>query len=819
MKEGVAFQDSDSLRALGASLLSDDLVVFPVRHHSPACALHVRRLIQERRPSIVLIEGPRSFNQLIPLLTHESARMPLAIYTYSVERASEEGSAARHAAYYPFCDYSPELVALRGAAELGVSAKFIDLDYAEQCLIQATPSAEDAVSLLAEQNLERSAHLRLLARRLGCRDHEDLWEHLFECPGASLSLQEHVTNVAAYCALARDEAADEELTSDGTYSREAEMAWHIREALRERRPGSGPVLAVVGGFHAVVLPHLVSLPVERPDISRSSIAEEHATVIRYSFDRLDRLNGYSAGMTSPAWHQQLWERLVTAERSRDDHTRRVRESVALNALFDIAAVLREEHRVSVPMPTLAAAFRHALELARLRQRYAPARDDVVDAVTSCFIKGDIQAEGPVVFGAIHTVLTGNATGRVPAGAPKPPLLRDFEYRSRRQRLKVEDSEPRRVLLDIYRRPEHRVTSRLLHGLTFLGIPFAVRTAGPDFVRGTGLNRLQEHWEYCYSAATEASIIEAALHGATVPLAVADRFRLQLENDEKGAQARSARAAAALLVQGCTLGLHDHLPGVLRALRAAIAQDSDFQSVSLAAGSVGLLWESREPLEARDIAELPEVLRSAYERATYLGRGIGTGSDASTATGMMEALTRLRELLTSAAGAALDGELYWQMVAQLVERQDEPALRGTASGLLFTAGRLDATRLAALVAGEFIGAADSSRAVAFLRGLLHSAREAAWQQPALLQALDGMLATWSEATFIALLPEMRLAFAHLTPRETDRVGEAVAALLGGESLGGLVNYDVGEVQLAANLDLSRALLAVLDADGLQAWVRQ
>jgi hypothetical protein len=81
-----------------------------------------------------------------------------------------------------------------------------------------------------------------------------------------------------------------------------------------------------------------------------------------------------------------------------------------------------------------------------------------------------------------------------------------------------------------------------------------------------------------------------------------------------------------------------------------------------------------------------------------------------------------------------------------------------------------------------------------------------------------LASWEETAFIEVLPEMRLAFAELTPRETDRVGEAVAALHGEKHLGSLVNYDVSAAQLTANLTLSKTLLAVLEADGLGSWVR-
>ncbi|HEY6126170.1 MAG TPA: DUF5682 family protein, partial [Steroidobacteraceae bacterium] len=336
--------------------------------------------------------------------------------------------------------------------------------------------------------------------------------------------------------------------------------------------------------------------------------------------------------------------------------------------------------------------------------------------------------------------------------------------------------------------------------------------------GTGLDRLQEHWEYTFTAATEASLVEAAVHGVTVPLAVADRFRALLDSLVAGAEARDARAAASLLARGCVLGLHDHLPRVLDVLRGAIGADPSFDSVALATGSLGMLWESREPLEARDVAELPVVLRAAYERAIYLGsnlRGMPAGS-ASRGNDTMHALARLRELLVSQAGAELDASLYWDMVRQLAESHDEPLIRGTAVGLLYSAGNYSAAELANAMQGHFIGITDAQRSVGFLRGLLHAARDAAWQQPELLTSLDTLLSGWDEAQFIAVLPDLRLAFAAMTPKETDRVAEAVAALHGEKTIGPLMNYDVGEGQLRANLALSGTLLEVLEGDGLAAW---
>ena len=806
---------SDTVRTLGAHLLGPDLILFPVRHHSPACAWQLQRLLDDIRPSVVLVEGPRSFTPLLPLLVHAEARMPLAIYTYAVGRAQGSDTAPRHAAYYPFCDHSPELVALQTAFSLDIPARFIDLDFAEQCQIEMANDSGEAQSLLDERYYRRSHYLQALAQQLGCRDHEELWEHLFEVPTTTRELTEHLADLAAYCHLARIECSEEELNADGTLQREAEMAWHIRQALDERQEGDGPVLAVVGGFHAVALPDQLARNVPRPKISRSAISDEASALIRYSDDRLDRLNGYSAGMTSPAWQRQLWERMQKHGKAGIDAGTRVRQEVTLTFLLDIATELRDKLGLPLPMPTLRAAYEQALQLAALRQRPAPTRDDVLDAVTSCFVKGEVDADGVLVLAVAKRAFSGQAMGKVPPGAGTPPLVRDFLYRARRQRLKIDDSQPRRAVLDIYRRSDHRTTSRLFHSAVLLGVPFAVRSAGPDFVNGQGLNRLQEHWEYTHSTATEAALVEASVYGVTVPLAAANRYAARLDRFESGCEPRDARTAAALLVQACVLGLHDHLQRVLGTLRQTVAADADFASVANAASSIGLLWESREPLEARDLEELPPLLQATFERALYLGgnlRGLpGDGSET------ISALARLRELLISEAGRSLDVNLYWQTVAALHSNHDAALMRGAAAGLMYSAGRLSEAELGIALEGHLNGLLLPRDAVSYLRGLLQTAREAAWQQPALLGVLDRLLSQWDDVSFVATLPELRLAFAEMTPKETDRIAEAVAQLHGATDLGRLVRHDLSAKQLQENLEMSQILREVLNTDGLHEWL--
>jgi hypothetical protein len=182
---------SKELEHILDQLWTEQIIFFPVRHHSPACAWHLMKLIQKERPCAVLVEGPESFTPLIPLILHERTRPPFAVYTQYVYESTPKFSAGeapsqeekkwpavRFAAYYPFCEYSPEFVALREGQAVGARLKFIDLNYPDQVLSEIHEDDESAApridSLLEERHLQHSAYLQELARRTGCRDTNDL---------------------------------------------------------------------------------------------------------------------------------------------------------------------------------------------------------------------------------------------------------------------------------------------------------------------------------------------------------------------------------------------------------------------------------------------------------------------------------------------------------------------------------------------------------------------------------------------------------------------------------------------------------------------
>lgn len=57
-----------------------EIMLIPVRHHSPACSFHIQKIFAEWKPNAVLVEGPDNANALLPVMVHKDTRAPFAIY-------------------------------------------------------------------------------------------------------------------------------------------------------------------------------------------------------------------------------------------------------------------------------------------------------------------------------------------------------------------------------------------------------------------------------------------------------------------------------------------------------------------------------------------------------------------------------------------------------------------------------------------------------------------------------------------------------------------------------------------------------------------
>jgi hypothetical protein len=802
----------------------------PVRHHSPACSLALQAMVRELRPAAILIEGPDSFDALLPLLHDERTRPPVAILSQARADAGEDGDdASLRSAFFPFCDYSPEWVALRLARELGADAAFIDLPWQARADDEAPD--ERARSLMAERYLAHSTYLQALAAASACRGQDELWDHLFELRGAA-GLRDWRTlfaDVFVYCALARAGYEAEVLEAEGSLARERHMAAHIRRrrAALAAAGRDGPIVVVSGGFHTLALQQMLAAPAPKTR-AKPAPAPAGDWLIRYSFDRLDALNGYAAGMPSPAWHQWVWDS------ARLDAAGPHLDRVAADALARLARQGRERGLAEqLSTADVQAALLQALRLAALRGHAGPGREDLLDAMRSCFVKGALD-EGNAGFAAdLHRFLGGSALGDIPPSSGSPPLLEDARRRARGHGIRLEDSTPRNVRLDLYRKEGHRRRSRFLHLMDYLGAGLGQWRGGPDFLAGSRLELLIEEWQVAWNPLVEARLIELAADGTSLPDVALARLRREEAALGLDGHGRSAGAAVKLLVRACLVGLHERLPQLLGLVARHLATDPELGSVSDCAHQLLGLWRARAPLGVQDHAGVRALLLRAWSASLALLPGLAAVKAGQEADGVRK-LVDLRAIRTALAAPEAAQEAGQQVVQEAAQAcaLDEawhaalerlasgagPGIALAAGALLFLDGAADETQLAAVLAARFGPGADAADAVRALGGLMAAAPELLLTRPALQADLDRIMGGWDEATFLHYLPDLRLAFAGLKPQETARLASALAHTHAGlDDALAAVHYGVSEDDMGAGAALEAALAGCLRRDGLAGWM--
>ena len=668
-----------------------------------------------------------------------------------------------------------------------------------------------------ESNIRHSEFIQRLVRRLGCRDFDELWDHLFECNVDQDSTAGFVGRLATYCDLSRASYSTDALVADATLAREAIMVKVIRaEYSRLKKPRRiGSVLVVTGGFHTVVLPAAVARR-GNPRLTKLQPTPESlltSWLIRYSFDQLDSLAGYQSGMPNPGFYDAIW--------NAHNSVASMRHAIA-GLISKIARRTRGQsiaHEASVTDSI--AALQMMDQLALLRGHATPTRSDLIDAVFGCMRKEN-QIGSDLLNGIVDRILAGDRVGAVPASAQRPPIIDDFHRAAAKTRLPFNTSESRNVRLELYRRPAHRQISFLLHQLKSLEVPYATMVDGPDFVHGDRLSRLHEEWHVQWSPMTEAQLAESAFWGDTVATAVSHRIAHRMQQLRDEGQAKSADLAVDLLIQTCRCGLHDYAQEIVRLVSQEVAGDASFVSVSSAVLRLALLSDALEPLEANRLTELDDVCRQCYQRATHLIDTLSHVPD-DQLDASLNGILGLREILMAQIGteeidaSPLDPELFFEALERLLAAKSPPRseVAGATAGVLYAAGRMDQDSVCDCVR-QYLSASveDINDACGIIRGLMLTAREVFWRMDHLLKAIDQLFRNWDQDRFYQALPNLRLAFSHLAPKEIDHVAESVAQLHDVSELGDLVHPEISEAEMRLAIKADSIMLRSLEQDGLQ-----
>jgi len=813
-----------------------------VRHHSPACARLVASTIEALRPAHVLVEGPVDMNDRLDelLLGHE---LPVAVYTYYRD---EERS---HASWTPFCEYSPEWVAITAGRACGARVSFIDL-----------PAWHPAFAGLGNRYADAEARYTEVTARL-CREFsvdnvDALWDHLVEVEPDE-GVAERLT---AYFDLLRGEVA----AGDDDVAREEYMARWIRAAQEDA--GDRPVVVVTGGFHTPALrvlagrteaagslgattpttprrPGTAALPGQVgsleeaepprsgttassepagplgksewrqaaglleemegartaevagagwPEVPRPPVDAEGASyLVPYSFRRLDSFTGYQSGMPSPEYYQRLWTDGVAG--------------AAVALVESVVGRLRRRRQV-VSTADLIAARTLADGLARLRGHVQPSRTDVLDGLVGALVSEDLTqpppwtVRGPLRAGAhpalveMVAALSGDRVGRLHSATPAPPL--------------VEAVRAELAALGLDGRGEVRVDladelgsrrSRVLHRLRVLGIGGFRRLAGPS---GGGDPVFVERWELKPSEDRVPALIEASIHGATLGEAAAAVLQARVPDAE-------IDEVAVVLFDAALCGISEVSDGAVVALTARIGGAGVLGALGRVLTAVVGLWRHDRLFGTAGSAVLGAVIDAAVNRVLWLVEGLHGGAEPAD-RGRLGAVVATRDAVLHAGSVLEHGRKAAVAVFRRVEADEQapPDLRGAAFGFGWSLGESgDVERAVRGMSGpRTIGD--------WLAGLFAVAREEVLSAEAVVGLLDDLVHALSEEDFLVALPALRQAFAYFPPAERETIAKRVMVRRGvAGSARAVVRVDVDPLVVAAGMALDAKVDAVLAREGL------
>ncbi|TXS22911.1 VWA domain-containing protein [Streptomyces sp. ms191] len=819
----------DPRRAVDALAASREPYLLGVRHHSPALAAVVPRLLDDAGAEVVCVELPADFQPWLGHLADPETVAPVAL--------AGAGEAGR-LAFYPFADFSPELVAVRWARERGVEVVCCDLPLsdpgwsatgtARRPAEEPDERAEVDAGPDAGEPRGRASFAGALAAAGTGREGEDMWDRAVEvlAPGCS---PESVRRAALGVGWA--------LRADGAVpatdlAREARM----RQVIAAASAGGRRVAAVIGAFHAPALladqgtdagtdtgkrdqspgyegsagtgaaavpaqagPDAAGTSTTGPDAHRAPAGTGHApataggatagggavtSFVPYSFDLLDSRSGYPAGIRDPRWQQA-----VLAAGGDPDRIR-----VAASAA--VTGLCRELRRAGHTAGTGEAAetLRLACDLAALRGLPAPGRGELLEAVTTVLGQGEPLGRGRALARALEAVFVGTARGRISPHAPRSGLGPSVEDELARLRLpRPEEPEAREVRLDPLRSPLDGRREVLLQRLLVIGASYGEPVAATG--DGTALGT---KWRLTWTPSVPARLDLAGVRGVTAEQAAAGTL-----GETARREAAEGGPTAAQILTGLTAAARCDLPELvdarLREASVLLPETADLPELLEALDLLEGIRRGHYPgttAEARTTAgTLTDELLEAAVRSLPGLAGSDTPADAGALVALADR-TAARHL-----GLRLDRALA-ELAADAA-----PLMQGAALAVRVMLDLDPAAALGERAAGWVDGAtAPDARRVLTKRlaGLLTAAGPLLQASPEALTPLLDRVDALGDQEFLDRLPALRGGFDALAPAARDRLLTTVTERLG----------DRPDLSLDAPPELL-ALWAAADAAGLAA----
>lgn len=773
--------------------LQEPVMYFPVRHHSPACALHLRRTIEEYAPDLILIEGPSDSLQLLPYIADLQSTPPFCIYySYDDKESKVSDKKEKYRAYFPFLSYSPELVAIREAAKRGIPAEFIDLPYALRLVNKIEEEVVDTQFYYNEnKEFEVNSYTAMIAARAGCRSFSEFWEKRYELEAGQMDTSEFVRNVFYLGYFMRLATPDTETSLKEDRQREQYMAASIRKAL----PVHKRILVVAGAFH---ISGLMDFLQSGETLSLVSCNKENVAsyLMPYTFKEADRQSGYAAGMPFPAFYQSVWEKM---EKNKKD----VFSSTVLDYIIKTAHYARKTQGISLPDEINA--LNMARSLAMLRGKSTTGVYELLDGIRSSFVKGDINATSTFEINFLLRLLSGMGAGKVVANDCIPPVVREFRALCSLHRLKTSTVERQEVTLDIIKNPAHYKKSRFLHQLLFLETGFSTLQSGPDYVNQRDKNLVREIWICRYSTQVETCLIDLSVYGATLSQVCASLIEKNFKDS------MTAEELGKLLLSVQVMGIEGFYLQYEEAIRQVVHNEKNFISLCKLTGSLRYLTNMQRLMEGEVSPMIPELTRIAFQEAIVLIPSVKQANEDEEQT-VCEQMRNLYNL-TLESDPWFDVEAFSQAVGKVLQDSFcNSRFFGLCLAIQYKEGHIEQPAFCSQISAYLESSiSHPEQAASFICGLFLVARDILFMDSRILEAIDHVIAEADNEQFLTILPNLRYAFTSFLPGELNRLGRSVAE-----------HHHVTEAKLSGSTVVTQEeitegmRLDALAADALQTW---
>lgn len=735
------------------------VTVFGIRHLSPAGAFHLRRLLDERKPRLVLVEGPSDMSELMEHLTSPGTVPPVAMMAYTSEPPVRS-------ILYPFAEYSPEYQAVLWAERNGAECRFMDLPSDVFLALGQAGRTEPEDAFDAYAALDEAA---------GEDGHETFWERVLEhtaAPGAYLQ------GASEFGRQLRALTAGREADWAENLVREAYMRRSIAKALGK---GYAPeeIVAVCGAYHVEGLRE--GEPMTDGELAALPRVPSSHTLMPYSYYRLSSRSGYGAGNRAPAYYALVWEGLCKND-----------PQLHAESYLSRLARFRRTDGDAVSAAEVIEAARLARELAALRGGGVPVLRDLRDAAVTCLGGGSFSS----VARAVADTEIGSAIGSLPGGVSRTSIQEDFYRLLKDLRLeKYRDIAAQDLPLDL--RENRTVKSEkaafldlnrsfFLHRLRVLDVPFAAE----QDVRQDAAT-WAEHWVLRWTPEAEIALVEGALKGDTVLGAAAFRLKERVE------AAQGMADVAAVIEDAHLCGMPEAVSLAVTALQGMAVDAASFTDLALTASRLSNLIRYGS-LRRLDPAPLEPVLTQIFLRCCLI-LPAACACDDGGANDVADALERLNA--ASLAHDFLDGTRWLDALRETADRDDlNTRLSGYAAAVLLERGQMDESALSLEVRRRLSRGVPAELGAGWFEGLAMKNRYALIARLHLWRSLSEYLDGLDEEEFKRALVFLRRAFADFSSGEKDQIAE---------NLGEVWHLNKEAVSEAVNAPLTEEAQELLD----------